>query len=252
MPSNPLLPGSTLSFPGPLKNPRKGFRRDTALEEKEKQRLKKQRSSYGVFFLFVCFTEWLEKHSRSHTRTPSQRLRQESSSLFSLSPSVTPASSLPAHLLQLPPPSPPSLYSRSLSPSDKMQTSPLPPSSAHYFQTFSTAAHTFCQNQCQLQVPRAERFHTKAFQVEKDKSTGQSLIHLKHHMPWLMNNANEAFSAGFLFKALTATFTLIRLHSYLSVLLHVPLLWVPRACLTPFCSHSSERHVKGIPRVSVC
>lgn len=36
-PSNPLSPGSALSFPGPLKNPRKGFTRDVTLEEGEEK-----------------------------------------------------------------------------------------------------------------------------------------------------------------------------------------------------------------------
>lgn len=225
-----------------LKIPERASDETRHLRKKKRQRLKKHPSS--CVFFFVCFTEWLKKHSRSHTRTPSQRLRQESSSLFSLSPSVTPASSLPAHLLQLPPPFPLSLYSRLLSPSDKMQTSPLPPSSAHYFQTFSRAAHTFCENKCQLRVLRAG-----FAMLEKDKSIGESLIHLKHQMPRLMNNANEAFS----FKALTAAYS--RSFFFIPILLYrsvFALLWVLRVCLTPSRSHSSERHVKGIPRVSVC
>lgn len=55
-------------------------------------------------------TRRLKKHSRSYTWTPSWQLRQASSSLFlpslslSLSLSLTLASSLPAHLLQPPPP----------------------------------------------------------------------------------------------------------------------------------------------------
>lgn len=52
VPSNPLLPGSTLSFPGPLKNPRKGFRRDAALEEKEKTKTQKAPFLLCFFCLF--------------------------------------------------------------------------------------------------------------------------------------------------------------------------------------------------------
>lgn len=202
------------------------------LRKKKRQRLKKHPSSC-VFFLFVCFTEWLKKHSRSHTRTPSQRLRQESSSLVSLSPSVTPASSLPAHLLQLPPPS--------LSPSTPVcslhQTKckhPLYlPAQLTIFRHFPEPLTPFVKTNVsrgssELSVSTQKHFRWFAV-LEKDKSIGESRIHLKHQMPWLMNNANEAFSAGSLFKALTAAYS----HSFLfiPIFLHrsmFALLWVLR------------------------
>lgn len=43
----------------------------------------------------------------------------------------------------------------------------------------------------------------------------------KHQMAWLMNNANEAFSTGSLFKSFNRRLFTLILHSHLSVSLHV-------------------------------
>lgn len=78
--------------------------------------------------------------------------------------------------------------------------------------------------------------------LEQDKSIGESLIRLKHQMPWLMNNANEAFSTGSLFKALTAAYS--RSFFFIPIFLSrsvFALLWVLRVCLAAILQNVTSR-----------
>lgn len=215
--SNPLSPGSTLSFPGPLKNPRKGFRRDATLgeEEEKKFRLKKQRSLLCVFFFSSQ-----NGLSSTHAHTLEHRVNGSGKTAARSSPSLHPWH--PPHLF-------PPTYSSSLPPSLSLSTlacslcqtkckHPLY-LSAHYFQTFSTDAHTFCEKKYQLQVLRAQPFHTKAaFQVVccSGKRQKRQWKPNKHQMVWLMNNANEAFSIGLPLQSFNRHFFTLILHSSLS------------------------------------
>lgn len=85
--------------------------------------------------------------------------------------------------------------------------------------------------------------HFRWFAVlEQDKSIGESLIPLKHQMPWLMNNANEAFSTGSLFKALTAAYS--RSFFFIPIFLSrsvFALLWVLRVCLAAILQNVMSR-----------
>lgn len=181
--SNPLSPGSTLSFPGPLKNPRKGFRRDATLgeEEEKKFRLKKQRSLLCVFFFSSQ-----NGLSSTHAHTLEHRVNGSGKTAARSSPSLHPWH--PPHLF-------PPTYSSSLPPSLSLsllllarsvrQNANIPSTSRltifrHFPQTLTpfVKKNVSCRS-CELSLS-TQKQHFRWFVVlEKDKSASESLINIR-------------------------------------------------------------------------